>query len=164
MKKKGALALSVNAIVVLILAVVMLGLALGFVRGMFGKVTTSFEEQIAAEPNPSTPTGSEPITLSRESLIVRSGDGVVLKTGIYNPTSEVWSNANVEVTCKTDDVIDEGSQFNSKQLEPGKSFVGTYLFTIGSVSEGTQLCKVTVKEDDSTNTNYTKDFTIRVLR
>ena len=41
MAKKGAFQLSVNAIVVLILAIVLLGLGLGFVKGMFGKTRTS---------------------------------------------------------------------------------------------------------------------------
>ena len=70
--KKAALELSVTAIVVLILAIVMLGLGLGFVRGMFGKVSTSFNEQIAMEPEAPKPSGSRPITLSRESLYVLS--------------------------------------------------------------------------------------------
>ena len=37
--KKGALELSINAIVIVILAMTLLGLGLGFVRGMFGKIT-----------------------------------------------------------------------------------------------------------------------------
>lgn len=90
MNKKGAMELSVTAIVVLIIAIVMLGLALGFVRGMFGKVSTQFEEQISAEPDPPAPHGSEPVTLSRESLIMRAKESGVLKVGVFNPTNEDW--------------------------------------------------------------------------
>ena len=85
--KKAALELSVNAIVILILAIVMLGLGLGFIRGMFSKVSTQFDEQITTEPEPPRATGSEPITLSRESIVTRAKDAEVLKVSIYNPTN-----------------------------------------------------------------------------
>ncbi|MBW3012000.1 hypothetical protein KY311_02360, partial [Candidatus Woesearchaeota archaeon] len=44
MYKKASLSLSINAIVVLILAITMLGLGLAFMRGTFGKVTEQFGE------------------------------------------------------------------------------------------------------------------------
>lgn len=44
MRKKGDLNLSINAIVVLILAITMLGLGLGFMRNMFSKTTSQFSE------------------------------------------------------------------------------------------------------------------------
>ena len=68
-QKKAAMELSVTAIVVLILAIVMLGLGLGFIRGMFSKVSTSFEEQIGAEPEAELATSSNPLTISRETII-----------------------------------------------------------------------------------------------
>jgi len=42
--KKGALQLSINAIVVLILAITMLGLGLGFMRNIFGSATEEFQD------------------------------------------------------------------------------------------------------------------------
>ncbi|MEA2036899.1 MAG: hypothetical protein U9O94_05285 [Nanoarchaeota archaeon] len=168
MNKKGALALSVNAIVVLILAVVMLGLALGFVKGMFGKVTTSFEEQIAAEPEPPTSTGSEPVTLSRESLIVHSGDDVVLKVGIYNPSSEAWTATAFAISCKVGGnpigLVTE-SNFNSKEIAQGSSISGAYLFTVGSIGEGTHLCTgMVIGTGDTATHEYSKEIVIKVLR
>ncbi len=44
MKKRGSLNLSINAIVVLILAITMLGLGLTFMRNIFGGATEEFEE------------------------------------------------------------------------------------------------------------------------
>jgi len=44
MRKKGDLSLSINAIVILILAITMLGLGLAFMRNIFGKATGEFEE------------------------------------------------------------------------------------------------------------------------
>ncbi|HSU73268.1 MAG TPA: hypothetical protein VLJ21_05470, partial [Candidatus Binatia bacterium] len=42
MNKKAALELSINAIVVLILAITILGLGIGFIRGQFGGLTEQF--------------------------------------------------------------------------------------------------------------------------
>jgi len=86
--KKASLSLSVNAIVILILAITMLGLGLGFIRGMFSKVSTQFSEMIDSESEPPASTGSEPITLSRETILTHSGDTEVLKVSVYN----VWGN------------------------------------------------------------------------
>lgn len=52
LKKKGSLQLSINAIVILILAITLLGLGLGFIKGIFkgtlGKLT-KIEEQLGEE-------------------------------------------------------------------------------------------------------------------
>jgi len=163
MKKKGDLSLSVSAIVVLILAIVMLGLGLGFIRGMFGKVSTSFEEQIAAEPEPPAPSGAEPITLSTTNIIVRPGDAVALKAGIYNPTQNQWTNANFTISCSGAPTITTEPQFNAKStLDPGQSFIGTYLFKVGTVSPDTYLCKGQSMSGGSP-TDYSKEMVIKVL-
>ena len=44
LNKKGSLDLSINAIVILILAITMLGLGLAFMRNIFGTATQEFEE------------------------------------------------------------------------------------------------------------------------
>ena len=90
MAKKGALELSVSGIVVLILAIAFLGLGLGFVKGMFGKVSVSFEEQISREPEPASPTADFPITLSRENIKTNPGETEVIKIAVLNPTGSDW--------------------------------------------------------------------------
>ena len=64
----------------------MLGLGLGFIRGMFGKVSTQFTEMIESEADPPPASGSEPISLSRETIVTHSGDTEILKVSVYN----VW--------------------------------------------------------------------------
>lgn len=163
MNKKAAMELSVTAIVILILAIVMLGLGLGFIRGMFSKVATQFEEQIALEPEPASPSGSEPITLSRESLIVHSSDPIALKVGIHNPTSGTWTDTSFNITCGTNDLV-TNPQFNEKTLASGESMTGTYLFVIGAMSEGTYLCEAYASSDEGSHKNQSKDMTVKVLR
>jgi len=83
--KKGAISLSVNAIVILILAIVMLGLGVTFIKNMFGKASVQIEQMISQEPDPQVPYLSDPITLSREHIITTAGGTQqVLKVSVYN--------------------------------------------------------------------------------
>ena len=163
--KKGAMELSVTAIVVLIIAIVMLGLALGFVRGMFGKVSTSFDEQISTEPEAPAPSGSEPITLSRETIITHAKDSEVLKVGVYNPTKNDWTGSGSGIapslSCSPTGVVTDAN-INNKSIAQGESENFNYLFTIGSVSDSTYLCKVNLT--GIVGPDYIKDLTIRVTK
>ncbi|MBI5389194.1 hypothetical protein HZB01_02315 [Candidatus Woesearchaeota archaeon] len=98
--KKGDLSLSTNAIVVLILAIVMLGLALGFVKGMFGNITKTFEEQALAEPEPNVATSSNPVTFSKQIISAGLNDKVVFKVGMFcNNATENCVDMVPTVTC-----------------------------------------------------------------
>ena len=72
--KKADLSLSVNAIVVLILAIVMLGLALGFVKSMFAKTTDKLAGEVEKESEPIPADGSRPLTLSRDVIILNKAE------------------------------------------------------------------------------------------
>lgn len=63
-KKKGSLELSVNAIVVIVLAIAMLGLGIAFTKNMFGKFTDQFTiPEPTIEPSP-----DDPIALYNEKM------------------------------------------------------------------------------------------------
>ena len=154
---KGAMELSVTAIVVLILAIVMLGLGLGFIRGMFSKVSTSFDEQISAEPEAPEATGSDPITLSRESIITAAGESLVLKVNVYNPTASAITGGTPTITC-TGISFSPAPSANSKPIPVGGSVSYNVLISIpNSQGTGTKLCKVVAP-----GTIGNKDFTIEV--
>jgi len=156
MKKKGSLSLSVNAIVVLILAIVMLGLGLGFIRGMFGKVSTQVEEAVAAEPTPAVPTATNPITLSRESIITNANNKEVMKVSTHNPTNTAWTDSKPSISC-TGITIDEGSQSaNEKTVAPGEFETYNLLITIPAAGADTYLCQMTME-------TYEKDMTIKIV-
>jgi hypothetical protein len=161
--KKAAMELSVTAIVILILAIVMLGLGLGFIRGMFTKVSTQFEEQIATEPEPAIPSGSAPISLSRESLVTHAKDSEVLKMGVYNPTNADWEATKVNVNLSCNNLAGIEVQTNSRDINQGESETFNLLFTIPSAASAqTYLCQAYIT--NTTDKFYTKDFTIRVTR
>ena len=83
--KKADLSLSVNAIVVLILAIVMLGLILGFIKTMFGKTSNQFDEIISSEKDPEQADMNEPIKLSKGTISLKAKEVGVLKISVYNP-------------------------------------------------------------------------------
>ena len=137
MKKKVALSLSVNAIVVLILAIVMLGLGLGFMRGMFGKVTTQFEEQVATEPEPPAPSGSEPITLSRESIVTRAKETKVVKVAVYNPSDQDWgaNDFKINTTCSSGPGVPLiSNSVNMRDINQGESETFNILMKVYSAA------------------------------
>ncbi|MBU0615339.1 MAG: hypothetical protein KJ601_04565 [Nanoarchaeota archaeon] len=159
MNKKGSLSLSVNAIVILILAITMLGLGLGFIKGMFGKVSQQVQEQIDQEPEPPAASGGMPITLSKETIIAKAGDDIVLKVSAYNPTNDDWGTTTVpDLDCGPNLVLTE--QANPKSILVGRSETYNVLFKIPSGTEANRyLCSASI--GDTTNT-YTKDFTITI--
>lgn len=137
MKKRGAIELSINAIIILIIAIVFLSGMIGFIRSKFTKVSTSFEESISLEPEPPEATESNPITLSREYFIAKAGGYETIKVGIFNklsadmnglPIGSCEQNAdcpsgfycdNVAKTCKSlcgNNAIDEGEECDSSLL------------------------------------------------
>jgi len=82
--KKGDLALSTNAIVVLIIAVIILGLIITFITQGFGAVESKFLGQIESMPDPVTPTATRPITFS-ETLVGSPGGDFGMKVSVFNP-------------------------------------------------------------------------------
>jgi|TARA_B100001971_G_C18036300_1_gene455198 hypothetical protein len=61
--KKGAMTLSTTAIVTIILAIVILGLLIGFIRGNFSKSATQFEEQASPRGPLLSPLPSDPLVI-----------------------------------------------------------------------------------------------------
>jgi len=166
MKKKGAIELSVTAIIVLIIAIVILGLILGFVKSMFSDVSSQFEAQATDEPEPPTPSPSNPITLSRTNIITSPGKGEVVKLGVYNPMSYDWNLSVIpSIDCGSDQVI-IGEDTSSKKINAGQIDTFLYLFTTGNAAAKTYLCTATVV-GNNTNTalgpdTYNKELTIKV--
>lgn len=152
MNKKAAIELSVTAIVVLILAIVILGLALGFIKGMFGKAAKGIEQQVIVEPEPPAPSASEPITLSREKIITNAGEKETVKVSTFNPTDGAWDDKNPTVSCTG---LGVSASSNPKDIAQGKYETFTILLTIPSSSSDTYLCRIGME-------GYTKDITIEI--
>lgn len=80
-KKKGSLELSVNAIVVLVLAITMLGIGISFTKGLFEGANFDLTVDLPE------PTANEPVSLpGREIDFVQKGK-TRLNVKFYNPTA-----------------------------------------------------------------------------
>ena len=80
MNKKGSMELSVNSIVILVIAIVMLGLILGFVNKNFNTINKQFSQDEPAAPPASS---SDPISISRAAPTVNAGEQLSLRFNIY---------------------------------------------------------------------------------
>lgn len=106
--KRGAIEISTESIIILILALIFLSMGLVFVRSMLSKIFTRFDEQISQEPEPPKPVLSRPISLSRNPIKAKEDTTEVLKVSIMNPTKKDWVNRqfiNVPNLCARADSI-----------------------------------------------------------
>jgi hypothetical protein len=134
MDKKAALELSVNAIVILIMAIAVLGLALGFIRSQFKKFDFPVET-----PEPATPSSETPITYTLATQSVSAGDYLHMRVKIMNTNIGPINNAVPNMTCLSP--ILNGFQAAPKTIA-GKE-VGSYEFSVRiskSAGKDTYIC------------------------
>src|SRR3989344_8677259 len=87
MNKKASLELSINAIVILILAITMLGLGLGFMRNIFGSATDQFRQVTGAVEKQmidQMKEGNKIVDLSRPKLTIKKGKQEQIFIGFRN--------------------------------------------------------------------------------
>lgn len=189
--KKGDLNLSINAIVVLILAITMLGLGLGFMRNMFSKTTDQFsdvgqqmQEQIIEECQSS----GERLFFQKTNINIKKGDAKDIFYCIRNdvdqppqastffivgpPINNVVQppqTSGLNVFCGTSLDGAPTTDLNMKTLS-SKSVVGaenSVMKMVVSVKSTavptTHSCTLSVREDAVNGAEYAKkDFYITV--
>lgn len=87
MKKKGSLSLSIEAIIIIVIAFVVLGLALTFVRGQMTKMTESageVQEQIRQQILEDLRTGDKKLSFPTEEVKLAKGESKQLSIGVKN--------------------------------------------------------------------------------
>ncbi len=87
MSKKGSLNLSIEAIVIVVIAFVVLGLGLGFVRSQFGdiqKTSTAVQEQISQQILDELRTGNKKLSFPASQLNLETSEESVQAIGIKN--------------------------------------------------------------------------------
>ena len=85
--KKASLNLSINAIVIIVLAMTLMGLGLGFIRGMFGKISGISEatfEKIAEQLNTDLATSEAPLLFSKSRTTMERGATALEGVGVRN--------------------------------------------------------------------------------
>ncbi|HLC60858.1 MAG TPA: hypothetical protein VJJ52_05515 [Candidatus Nanoarchaeia archaeon] len=85
--KRASLEISIQAIVIVVLAMTILGLGLGFVRGLFKNITSTTEdvtEQVRQKILDDLITGDKKIAFPKTEVLVDRGGSTILSVGIRN--------------------------------------------------------------------------------
>jgi hypothetical protein len=162
--KKGSLELSVNSIVILIIAIAILGLALGFIKANFGSLSQKLEQSTAEIPDAPMATASEPITIHSENLIVGKGQQVPVKFSVYCPEdTDDCTNTKVNIT-NCDDVFSTIEEI-PKNINPGRVQQFNTLVKFSGNSGQTYLCSAVFTYDNLNGEYYTKtaDFSVKLI-
>ncbi len=173
--KKGDLAISTNAIVVLIIAVIMLGLIIGFVTRGFGAVSDKFFGEVEKLPEPPRASGSEPITAS-ELTLVRQGAQFGTKIAVFNTGENTATAVKPEISCGTTDIVisqdAKDTQVNEKDIPSKEAETFIFMSKIqANAPEGKQLCKLKATltaaagpAGSETNIDLSQDIIIEVRK
>ncbi len=101
--KKADLSLSINAIVVLILAITMLGLGLAFLRGTFSKTTAQFAQvadEVKGQIVDKIKASSEKLAFDRLEINVKRGNTVEVYYGVKNVEETLTPlDFSIQPTC-----------------------------------------------------------------
>ena len=95
MKKRAGMELSINAIVILIIAMVVLGIGILFIRRMFGKAQTTTFKALTAQETKVSASADRPFVLDKEITASNSDPSAVMQVSVYNPhqkTARVFIN------------------------------------------------------------------------
>ena len=171
--KKGDLAISTNAIVILIIAVIMLGLIITFVTGVFNRFSGNFTDKLNEIPVPARPTSSNPITYSlpvigptTTKIAVKPGETLLMKFQVFNPNSEPATGAYPSIDCGTDTPFDmPGEKVNKKTIPARGAVQFDYILPVSKDAESDlKLCELVAKgvTDPDTSEDLRRDVAVEV--
>ncbi len=121
--KKAAMELSINAIVIVVLAFTLLGLGLVFIRGQFkslGGTTDTINEQIKQQVLDDLRTGNKKLSFPTNELTVAAGDSTDFAIGVKNTDSGLLS-FKVALSPVSSDVSSNapfGTAYSTKFIDP----------------------------------------------
>jgi hypothetical protein len=167
MNKKGSLNLSIEAIVIVVIAFTVLGLGLGFVKtqiGDIGKTSSSIQEQISQQILDDLRTGNKKLSFPATKLTLSTSEESVQAIGVKNTedspvdiiinfdvksgdkfesftSQEALSFKNGPISVKSKIDWDDSSQ----PLKPGESRVFPVTITAPDKT-GNYLYKITLKK------------------
>jgi hypothetical protein len=119
LNRKASLEIGVNTIVILVIAMVLLGLGVGFIKGLFAKAGGTIDIiDPSGLQNP--PTASDPIRISPGNFNMKQGGSQSVVVGIYNKvvsTQKVVLNISA---CNRDGNIVPGAELPVFQAISGE--------------------------------------------
>lgn len=175
--KKGDLALSVNAIVIVVISFVVLGLALTLTRSIFKFAGEKAESVIPLTELEAQPTAENPISIP-DTISIPKGGSLSQSVGYYNTRPDTAEQARFSIyDCLYTDANgqeksireDDDSTILPKVISPAQdipaSQKGAYKVIInerGLAGGGTYICTLTVHKDrqEPTDENSLKDKSV----
>lgn len=91
--KKASLEISIQAIVIVVLAMTLLGLGLGFIKGMFGRInplTEDVTEHVKQQVLEDLRSGDKKISFPQSEIVIERGSSKVLTLGIKNKETSTF--------------------------------------------------------------------------
>jgi hypothetical protein len=137
MSKKASMELSVNSIVILVIAIVMMGLILGFIQSKFKDVSKNL---IQEEPVPNEASASDPMTLSRTTVVTSSGQKVAIKMNIFNTENTTMQDVYPRFSCKPPLTVT--ADYFNRSINPASQVAFEGTLKPNSVAKDTYLCQV----------------------
>lgn len=173
--KKASLEISIQAIVIVVLAMTLLGLGLGFIRGMFKNITSTTEdvtEQVRQKVLDDLITGDKKISFPKTEVTLGKGESTLLTVGIRNKKDQTL-HYTIRFTPISDPkgnpfVADDWFQLaqvrgTSYILGPSESDVRNIRVSIPStlgLESGSYVLTFDVLDDDISKVYAQKDFFI----
>ena len=166
--KKASLELSINAIVIIVLALTILGLSLGFARNLFmniGQTSESITSQVKQQILDDLRTGNKKLSIPGPEMNMQRGQSQILGIGIKN-TGVASMTFSINITCaaETSGSTDNPKFLLSSSFNLGAAESDVYNVKVVAPSKelGTYLCTINVI--DATAGSYAqKDFFINVV-
>ena len=110
MNKKGGMELSINAIVILIIAMVVLGIGILFIRGMFAKAQTTTFKALTSQETTNPASADRPLVADREVTISTTSPTATLAISVYNTGTSSINDLSISVDkcIATEDIVISG--------------------------------------------------------
>ena len=169
-RKKGSLDMSINAIVIIVLAMTLLGLGLGFIRNQFTSIsgtTGSVQEQVKEQVLETLRTGDKKLAFPATEINIERKKSQVLAIGVKNVdnTAMTFGIQFTPISGPTTEGVDGWFLYNKEPsaftLAVADSNVYPIKVTVGSTT-GTYLFKVKILTEGG-NQYAEKDFFINVV-
>tara|TARA_Y100000310_G_scaffold345531_1_gene466114 strand:+ start:38133 stop:38648 length:516 start_codon:yes stop_codon:yes gene_type:complete len=168
--KKGSLSLSINAIIVIVIAFIFLGIAIGFIKGQLGSSEETFSDvqgQVKQKIIEDLRTSNKKLSFPTQTITLEKGDSKDIAIGVKN-TGGGPLDFTIVVTTEDSqggssfpDAIDYFHDKGSQQLK-GKESEAYNIKITAKGDPDTYLVKL--KIDDGTPNGYaTKSFFITIV-
>jgi hypothetical protein len=149
MNKKGSLALSITAIVTIVIAFVVLGLGLTLTKTIFKGAQDKLPEAFAVTQLEAEPTSENPITIS-QTVDIGRGESKTMTIGYYNRRATTATDATFTVSsCLDPNTGDETPNKPtvasiSQSIGPSDSAGFSIIMTEQELTAGQYICTIAV--------------------